>query len=123
MEKYLEFMRKKHEHLQDNYNPELGKTPDDCTDIALHLARLLINAGKLPKIIRFSRGGKILHPVIFDRKSELVYHDVCLSEGIVYDPVLKQPTDLEDYQQRFFGERLPFRTLISEKEIERKASQ
>jgi len=115
MDAVQEYMAKKHEHLQYNYNPEFNKARDNCEDIATHLAKLLIKQKKVPRIIRFRKPGKeTIRPAIFNRQMEWGYHEVCFYNGEVYDPILEQPTDLEDYCERVFGEQVPFRTITDE---------
>ncbi len=118
-DKVLEFLLKRHETIQFNYNPPFGKGPEDCTRIALHIARLLLEQGKVSRIVRFSKDdGELIRPAIFKRKLGWGYHDACLYNGNIYDPVLEEPTPLEDYCTQVFGERMPLKVIVDEANIE-----
>ena len=86
----------------------------DCVAHACALARLLLDAGRVPWIGRLretiDRGEHVFHapltPARFKTRTWTT-HYVCCADGEVYDPIAGQPLPLGSYAEVVFGRALP----------------
>ena len=118
----LKFLSSMHEELKTDF--EYGQrnkydgeriTRDplryNCTNLAKEVTRLFISDGKRPKIIRIGRQDSEGHfldrlfPKIYEGHEGWRYHDVCILDSRVYDPMVGVPLELDDYFEKYFGQK------------------
>lgn len=110
MSELSDFWQEKRQQLAEDYRDASGEYVQHCGLLAVDLARLLQSEGKSPSV--FSLRGisdnenetKTLVPLPYEGRVRWGGHVVCVAEGLVYDPILKEPESWETYPQKAFGE-------------------
>ena len=119
MQELMDFIAKKNSHLKFDYRSEYGKDPENCTEIACKIKKMLTTYGINSKIIRFSNSGQMIFPSIFGGRVCLAYHDACLDDdNKVYDPIISYPISLPSYCMRVLANIFPLKKLKLLKELD-----
>jgi hypothetical protein len=92
----------------------------NCLAIARDIARLLADDGREPFIVCLHkeevRAGNMFHYPLIPKKYKgritWTKHYVCCSEGMVYDPMLDEVIEIEQYSRAAFGEEFPMERVI-----------
>ena len=113
------YLSEKHEQLADNYQA-------DCLAIACDVARLLVESGKQPSIVSFTKttkteDGNFHHPLMpkkYGGRVTFTRHYVCCCEELAYEPMLEQPVPIEQLCQAVFGQELTMEEFVSADGIE-----
>ncbi len=117
--------------LQDYFDAKHRLLADDyqgnCLTVAREIAQLLLDEGKKPFIgllVRKEMRGdsKFYGPLIpkkYRGRTTWTKHYVCCCDGLVFDPILEKPSEIELYSQRVFGLEIPVQTFIPSEIIER----
>ncbi|MGH7234286.1 MAG: hypothetical protein ACREF7_02470 [Candidatus Saccharimonadales bacterium] len=107
----MAFFESKHQHLKDDYSSEDGAYVDSCTIVAIDLAEILRSEGKAPRLLVLSVekpsgfiGRVALIPLPFEGRVAWGRHAICVSDDIVYDPMLESPLPYDQYVQTSFGQ-------------------
>jgi len=95
-----------HKDLLEAYNTA-GSRDDVCgfvaREIASHLRQICPDAQVKHLQLYGINGQKQFAPNIEGLRKSFWTHRVCLSEGLVYDPLVTEPLPMSDYLQRAFG--------------------
>jgi hypothetical protein len=91
------------EKLRIAQDYRLGKRPVECGELAIATALCLREEGRPWKIVCLHHGDyrKGLQPKLYP---DLVWdgHVVCISEGLIFDPILPEPCPREEYGPAVF---------------------
>jgi hypothetical protein len=103
----LAYLRETSEGMRDRY-------AGDCLKHARHIASLLRVEGNEPWIGRIRdevpmHGSFYRHPLIPRRWEGITWetHYVACAGREVYDPIVGEPVDVDEYAERVFGRKLP----------------
>jgi hypothetical protein len=121
-----EYLKIKHESIANDYRTLDSKHSDSCGLIAVDIAKLLLQEGKRPYIMKISediheRGGihvKELSPKIYKGRVTWGAHQVCCCDRMAYDPIIGSPIDIKKYSKTVFGEDINMEISIPQDEIE-----
>jgi len=123
----LDYLTEKNKTLKNDYTTPDGKYAESCTLIAIDIAKILLSEGKKPEII-FVTGKRIdnphiiasesLRPTQYSGKISWGGHVVCACEGMIYDPMIGEPVQTEDYAHKAFGGDIEMKTTVTQDEIE-----
>ena len=100
------YFAEQHEHLRYQHNYA-------CTARADRLIKLLKDEGHADAAAYIVRSALAepgdtslrLRPLAWSRSVAWAEHTICIAGGVVYDPVLAEPTPLEEYPRAMFGEQ------------------
>lgn len=138
--KVLEYLVEKHKDLIKNYPASLVdsddpnqfsdteipiKNPNFSLDLAIEVARRLLNDGKIPYIVAFIEENNQEDAETYRHFSPLLYqnqvvwwcHHVCCSGDMTYDPFLGKPIPIEQYSEFAFGEKISMSIAFDADEI------
>jgi hypothetical protein len=106
-----DFWRRQREHLVDDYSDDVGAV--HCGVLADEIAGLLKKDGKAPLLVdlrgvTIDDGGNTKRLIPLPYKGEVMWggHCVCLSEGLIYDPILEEPEPVGTYAAKAFGDEV-----------------
>jgi hypothetical protein len=109
MESTIDYMARMYKELAKEYRHPAGIDVLVQKHIALEISERLLCEGKKPSIMLFAELNnseedyvplvptRYLGEVVWD------YHFACICNGVVYDPLLREPAPLDDYSQKAFG--------------------
>ncbi|MDO8516885.1 MAG: hypothetical protein Q7S33_02060 [Nanoarchaeota archaeon] len=124
MESILEYMASKHQTLANDYKTPDGNYSESCGLIAIHIAKILSNEGKKPSILvvegrlidKFNR--ETITPRLYQGRIKWGAHQVCYSNGLVYDPMVEdKPVAIDDYCQEAFSGKVEMNVLVPQERI------
>ncbi len=103
----LDYLRKKHSTIVNDYRASDGRYSEHCGLIAIDIAKLFLDAGRRPYIAKVAEdvneGGciqsKSLEPTMYEGRISWGAHQVCVCDGQVFDPMLGEPVAIESYTQ------------------------
>ncbi len=123
----IEYLRKKHHTLKNDYRTEDGKYSEHCGLIAIDIAELLLQGGERPSL-KSVRGDEVressfihnrsLVPKIYEGRVSWGGHTVCAVGDTVFDPMVGKPMNAEDYRREVFTETVNFGEVVPEEFIE-----
>lgn len=121
--KTQEYLKMKHQELKNDYMSEDGG-PEACLLVAVDVAKLILEEGGKPELFAI-RGKKVdsvntksISPTQYDGRVEWGGHMVCVNDGIVYDPMVGNPTELSEYLETSFLEPVEATVRISKERID-----
>ncbi len=115
MQTTLEYLLRMERFLFDN------QYTADCTCLAYEVAKRLLDEEKMPALYRIGdqRFPRVVFaPLRFPEKIWL-YHDVCMVDGVVWDPMMGQPLLLDEYFTKAFGASLQIEERVSATMLQR----
>lgn len=115
----LEYLAEMHEHLREDYYYK--SVSAGCSPIAFRMAKKLLEEGRSPEILIFSkqiqnrclREYKLLKPLPYEGRQFWFCHIVCLCDGKIYDPIFEEPVPLKIYSMKLFGEEVPSNSVMT----------
>jgi hypothetical protein len=122
-----EYMRNKHSTLINDYKTPEGNYVENCTLIAVDIAKMLLDSGERPELVRvqgpqITQGGWVgnepVIPKIYEGRVRWGAHVICVSNNIVYDPMIGEPKPLAEYINNTFIGPVETKTTVSKDEIE-----
>lgn len=93
--------------------------PIGCGDIAFDIAKILISSGKKPYIIIYDNHGEEIRPKSYQESTGWKNHQVCVCNGIVYDPLIGKGVPIEKHSKQVFGKKLKSSVMYDESETKR----
>jgi len=118
-ESAIDFLKRMHAEVGDNYHYRGKKYVDLCAAIAYVMGKKLLREGHRPTIERIAltpedwTTDRRLVPVRFDGRVKWTDHLICVCNQHVWDPILGETEPVKTYPVRLFGEHFelqPFRT-------------
>ena len=112
--RFLDYFSSKHKSLGRNYSTEFGEGRDSCLLIAIELAQKLREEKIEPTILKVMADkdqDDWLIPRGYNPKIRWYVHIICSANGLIYDPLLKNPISINKYSQRVFGRTLSFQEV------------
>lgn len=121
----MEYFHQKRLSIINDYHTPDGKHSDSCTLIALEIADLLIKEGHEPIIMLISediRENGLIHPkslssMIFGGRVTWYAHQVCVCDGLAFDPIFANPISIHGYAAAVFGEEIETRIVLTTEKI------
>jgi len=123
----LEYIARIYKSLANDYLTPDGRFAESCSLVAVDVAELLINEGKIPELIAV-RGKQInsraiianetLKPLRYEGRVGWGGHTICVWNEIAFDPMIGTPVPLSEYAQTAFGTEVEYRQIVGADEIE-----
>lgn len=122
----LKFLTEKNKTLVNDYHTPDGNHVENCSLVAIDIAKMLLKEGKKPELI-FITGKCIenspnnyeaLKPVQYEGRISWGGHMVCACDGLVYDPMIGEPLPIEEYAHKAFGADVEMKIKVPQNEIE-----
>ena len=101
---FRQWFNKSQRMVSDDYVTDAEKHSHSCTLIALEAAGLLLKRGMNPEVLQINPKTEhtSFRPKKFTWQVKWFRHYVCFNDGIVYDPILDEPEELEKYLAETF---------------------
>jgi hypothetical protein len=109
MSSFESFWKAKHNQLESDYVDESGMYAQSCGLLAKDIAYRLQKEGKIPHILALtsveidSINNTALSPLPYVGKISWGGHQICIADGMVYDPILEKPEPWQTYSDTMFG--------------------
>ena len=113
----LEYLTQKHKSLTSNEYKNEDDNYEECSRIALKLAKLFLAEGLTPTITeikgrRVDSDNEPIIPKIFDGRIIWKHHAVCTINTTVYDPIVGHPMPLDDYCREIFTKEVQAKIVV-----------
>jgi len=114
----INYLKEEHKILLRDYF-EYKNYLRDCTQVARHVARLLLQLGENPCLLEV-RGNneRPIFPKIFEGNVSWPIHRVCATGDTIYDPIVGKPVNAEKYKKRVFTKPVNLSDYIPREKIE-----
>lgn len=119
----MDYLRKKHQTLKKDYRTEDGKYSEHCGLIAIDIAELLLQGGERPSL-KSVRGDEVresgfvhnrsLVPKIYEGRVSWGGHTICAVGDTIFDPMVGEPMNAEDYRREVFTEPVNLEDQVPE---------
>lgn len=112
MSELLRVWDNKRKHLANDYINPTSNRLEDCYCVAEDIANALLDDGQKSKIFKimgenpavsYWPRNQNLVPKVYEGRVSWGAHFVCISAGLVYDPILSAPEPLDTYAAMAFG--------------------
>jgi hypothetical protein len=110
---YADHFNDQHAILKNDYTDVTGEAPVSCKRVALDMYKLIKTNGKTSRVMTlFGKsvdpdGDRAwLIPTAYEGRIQWASHVICVSAGIVYDPMLPRPLPMEDYLVTAFDQEV-----------------
>lgn len=113
METTLEYMLRMEEELRSTSHRT------DCTYVAYQVAQRLLKEEHAPSIATIPAPAHGLKPARYPHIT-WNYHEVCVSGGLVWDPMMGLPLPVERYGVEAFGQPIDMVETVSAAEMQRR---
>jgi hypothetical protein len=118
MNALTEYFAAKHNALELKYG-------DNCLTTAREIAKLLLDQGKQPYIMKLEiveqRGENRFHgplmPLRYRGTVTFTQHYVCCCDDLAFDPIHSQPVNISDYSVAIFGLHILMQNFVSSAEM------
>lgn len=111
----LKYLEEKHKTVKNDYRKPNSPVYESCGMIANEIAEILIDSGEKPYIMHVYSPTLVI-PLCFEGRKAWYSHVVCCCNGLVFDPILEKPIEIENYCKVVFGENHKMEIMKTQEE-------